>query len=374
MVQFCPMALSTPKQLVLVGGGHSHGLLLKYWQKNRNSAAELTLISDHKTTPYSGMVPGYISGFYDRSECFIDLEKLCRRSGVNFIVDRVTDLDLEQQLVKTSHQTIKFDLVSLDIGSSPFVPAHIDDGAVIPVKPIGDFLCQWDKIKDREQPLTLAIVGGGGGGVELAFNTRAKLKFAQIHLFHQGNSLLPGHNRWVQQTVYRKLLELGIKVHLNSEVIQVKNHILTTRSGFSLTCDFVLWVTQAIGAPWLRSSGLALDDRGFILVNNCLQSLSHQQVFACGDIASLKDNPLPKAGVVAVRQALPLYRNLKRALAQRPLIPYKPQSIYLGLIGTGDGRAIASWGSLGAEGKWLWYLKDYIDRSFMADLKAISIL
>ncbi len=359
-----------PKQLVLVGGGHSHALLLKYWQKVRNSSTELTLISDNKTTPYSGMVPGYISGFYDRSECFIDLERLCHRSGVNFIIDRVNDLDLENQLVKINDWAIKFDLVSLDIGSSPSIPANLLGDGVIPVKPIVYFLEQWDKIKDSRLPLRIAIVGGGVGGVELAFNARARLKLTDIHLFQKSDSLLPGHNQWVQQTLFQKLTKLDIKVHLNSAVIQVENHLLTTRSGFSLTCDFVFWVTQAEGAPWLRSSGLALDDRGFILVNNCLQSLSHPKVFAAGDIATILDCPLPKAGVVAVRQALPLYRNLLNALAQRPLKSYKPQSNYLSLIGTGDGRAVASWGKFGSEGRWLWHLKDRIDRGFMAGLKA----
>ncbi len=363
------MVPSTPKQLVLLGGGHSHALVIKYWQKVRNSPAQLTLISDNKTTPYSGMVPGYISGFYDRSECFIDLERLCQRSGVNFIIDRVNNLDLENQLVKTNDRAIKFDLVSLDIGSSPFMPSNIGGDGVIPVKPIGYFLEQWDKIKDSKSPLRIAIVGGGVGGVELAFNTRATLKLSDIHLFQKNDRLLPGHNQWVQQTLYQKLTKLGIKVYLNSPVIHVENHLLTTRSGFSLTCDFIFWVTQATGAPWLRSSGLALDDRGFILVNNCLQSLSHPWVFAAGDIASILDCPLPKAGVVAVRQALPLYHNLLNGLAQRPLKPYQPQSNYLSLIGTGDGRATASWGKFGAEGRWLWHLKDRIDRGFMAGLK-----
>jgi hypothetical protein len=35
------------------------------------------------------------------------------------------------------------------------------------------------------------------------------------------------------------------------------------------------------------------------------------------------------------------------------------------LIGTGDGRAIGAWGKWGAEGRWLWHLKDYIDRGFI---------
>jgi selenide,water dikinase len=359
------MAPSTPKRLVLVGGGHSHALVLKYWQNVRAGEVDLTLISDSPTTPYSGMVPGYMAGFYDRSACLINLADLCHRAGGNLIIDRAIGLDLTHRFVRTNNHRVEFDLVSIDIGSSPWIPPEVNDPSVIPVKPIGEFLCHWHRIREINHPLTIGIVGGGAGGVELAFAINRGLKQATIHLFHQGNCLLPGYNPWVQQMAWAKLGQRGIKVHLNSGVVGVANQVLTTRSGFRLGCDFVLWVTQGRGAPWLRSSGLALDDRGYILVNPCLRSVSHAQVFAAGDIATLVNCPLPKAGVVAVRQALPLYRNLRRALSCQPLQPFRPRSVYLSLIGTGDGRAIGAWGKWGAEGRWLWHLKDYIDRGFI---------
>lgn len=360
------MVLSTAKNLLLIGGGHSHALVLHYWRSL--PGVDLTLISENSTTPYSGMVPGYIAGFYDREECFIDLEELCHRSGAHFIKDRVTALDLDSQTVRITDRSLSFDLVSLDIGSSPLVPDSVSSPWVIPVKPIGQFLARWEEIRQIHRPLTIAIVGGGAGGVELAFAIASKLQNSQIHLIHQGKNLLPSHNDWVQQKALQKLEARGIKVHLNNAVVQVKDQILSSHTGFHLTCDFVLWVTQARGASWLRSSGLTLDDRDFILVNNCLRSVSHPFVFASGDIASLVNCPLPKAGVFAVRQGLPLYRNLRRSLHNQSLVPFRPPVNYLSLIGTGDGRAIASWGRWGAEGRWLWHVKNYIDRRFMAKL------
>jgi selenide,water dikinase len=111
------------------------------------------------------------------------------------------------------------------------------------------------------------------------------------------------------------------------------------------------------------------DEKGFILVNNYLQSLSHPHIFAAGDIATIEHHPRPKAGVFAVRQGQPLFNNLQQIILGKPLKSYIPQKYYLSLIGTGDKKAIASWGYFGWQSSWLWTWKDHIDRKFMTQFK-----
>ena len=372
------MKASMVKNLVLIGGGHAHAIALRLFGLNPLPGVNLTLITDCSHTPYSGMLPGHVAGFYNFDECHIDLPHLCQFAQGQIYIDRAIALDLENNRVLCAERpAVSFDLLSIDIGSTP-AKISVPGAAkyAIAAKPVPQFLQAWNQLisetAERRKPIIIAIVGGGAGGVELALTMQQRLRKVigienvQIHLFHRGRELMNSHNSWVRQRLEKILIQRGIQLHLQENVCEIKPGIVRCESGLTVECDRIFWVTQASAPSWLGESGLTTDSSGFILVEDTLRSVSHPQVFATGDIATMKNYQRPKAGVFAVRQGKPLFENLQQMLLEKPLKPYRPQQEILGLIGTGDGRAIASRGNWGCgPSKLLWVWKDYIDRKFM---------
>ncbi|GBF80939.1 FAD-dependent oxidoreductase [Aphanothece sacrum] len=378
--------------LVLIGGGHSHAIALKLWGINPIPGVRLTLITNTCYTPYSGMLPGHVAGFYKFEEIHLDLRYLSQFSQAQFCLEQVIGLDLiNNQVICQNYPPISFDYLSIDIGSTPKtdqVPGA--STYAIRAKPVPQFLEAWNQLINQvintpQNTYSVSIVGGGAGGVELALNMQTRLQNIlqnshqpldnlTIHLLHQGSTLLTGHNDWVSKRFQQILKERKIQIYLNEKVTKIapkidNNYQIICQSGLIIPSNPIFWVTQASAPNWIKESGLMTDEKGFILVNNYLQSLSHPHIFATGDIATIEHYPRPKAGVFAVRQGQPLFNNLQRIILDKPLKSYIPQKYYLSLIGTGDKKAIASWGCFGWESSWLWTWKDYIDRQFMAKFK-----
>ena len=370
------------RDIVLIGGGHSHVGVLKSFGMKPIPGVRLTLICTDMHTPYSGMLPGYVAGHYDYDEVHIDLSRLCVFAGARLFKDEVIGIDrVNNKVLCKNRPPVPYDQLSINIGSTPQlggVPGAAEHA--VAVKPIQRFNDRWvtllDRVKQHAGKTTIAVVGAGAGGVELLlamqFRLRNELKAIQrnpddlsFHLFTNIATILPTHNAGVRKRFEAVLAERGVVVHVNAAVNQVRAGSLQTASDETLDADEIIWVTRAGGAPWLKQTGLALDDEGFIQVNDHLQTLTDPNIFAAGDIASMVNYKLEKAGVFAVRQGPPLTENLRRAVEGTALEAYRPQTSWLALISTGDQYAIASRAWLGFAGAWVWQWKDWIDKRFM---------
>lgn len=380
------------RDIVLVGGGHSHVGVLRRFAMKPMPGVRLNVVCRDTHTPYSGMLPGYVAGHYDYDEVHIDLRRLAEFAGARFYQSEAIGLERSaHQLICNNRPPVAYDRLSINIGSTPKVNAHRGDADhAVAVKPIHRFNARWLKLLERVRahagPLHIAVVGGGAGGVELLLamqhrlrNERAQLGHdpdaLRFSLFTRGETVLPTHNAAVQKRFTRTLRARGVDLHTHSAVSAVDAQGLSTESGQHHTVDEVIWVTRAGGAEWLQNTGLDLDADGFIEVTDTLQTVTDPHVFAAGDIATMVNHPREKAGVFAVRQGRPLAQNLGRSLEDKPLRNYHPQRHWLALISTGNQYAVASRGPLSAAGGWLWQYKDAIDRRFMArftDLPAME--
>ena len=370
------------RDILLVGGGHSHVGVLRAFGMRPAPGVRLTLVCTDAHTPYSGMLPGYVAGHYDFDAVHIDLSRLATFAGARFICAEATGIDrAAHQLVLRDRPPMAYDRLSINIGSSPQV-GQVPGAAehALPVKPIFQFNQRWlallERVRHHAGRLRIAVVGGGAGGVELLLAMQYRLcnELCKLNrdpadlafvLFTADSTILPTHNAGVRRRFSDVLRQRGVEVHTDAAVQQVAHGRVRTAGGRWFDADEIVWVTQAGGAAWLAGTGLALDARGFVRVNDHLQSVTDPHVFAAGDVASLDARPLEKAGVFAVRMARPLAENLRRSLQEQPLQVYRPQRRWLALISTGDRYAVASRGALGFSGAWVWRWKDWVDQRFM---------
>jgi len=314
-------------RLLLAGGGHAHAIALRAFA-SRRPRFDITVIAPEASVLYSGMLPGVAAGHYRPDECSLDFARLARAAGAEFIGDAVLGLDAASRTLRlASGKHLPYDLLSLNVGSAVAAPA-----GALAVKPFAAFL---DAVRHAPR---VAVIGAGAGGVEIAMALR-----------HRGAAVTLSTDRFafegrVAGRIRAALERTGVAFRIGppGEGVQV-------------------WASGARAHPWLRESGLSTDAAGFVLVDATLRSVSHPEVFAAGDCATLRDAPHPKSGVYSVRHGPVLAENL--AGGRRA---YAPQRRQLALLTCGARYAIASWGSLSAEGAWAWRWKDRIDRRWIA--------
>jgi pyridine nucleotide-disulfide oxidoreductase family protein len=359
------------RRLILVGAGHAHAQVLKAWASAPRSDVELVLVSPHALAPYSGMVPGWLSGVYRYDEIVIDFVQLAARAGARSICAEIDSMDPDRQSISLSNgQNLGYDWLSLNVGSTLLPPTDAPCAQMLPMRPLADLYQRYETLLSHwrseagDQPLRVVAVGGGAAGFESLLAVLRRLRqerpdrVVQGLLMTSGSRVLPDYPARVQRVALRTLYDAGVDVQVNTVWHDSRDQ----------GSDWILWATGAQSHAWQRDparrGALAVSAEGYVLIDAQLRSVSHPNIFAVGDCAHWTP-ALPKAGVYAVRMGPVLSYNLHAALNRSSLRNYQPQRRFLSLLATADGRAIASRGCWTWSGRWAWYLKNDIDRRFI---------
>ncbi len=377
------------RDVVLVGGGHLHIEVLRRFAMSPLPGVRLTVIAREISVPYSGMVPGYFAGHYRHEECHIDLRHLCWAAGARLYHTSAVGINPEKAKVACQNRPdVDYDFLSIDIGSVP------NRGEIkgafeyaIAIKPTEDFIISISEIEAecriRTSLLRVGVVGAGAGGVELilalchrfkALARSAEGTFCPVQFCLVGGdiNILPALACGTRKLLRRALQAHEIDLYLGQRIGEITPRTMVLANGAEIDCDHCILVTGASAPPWLGVGGVAVNELGFVKVDQMLRSISHPEIFVGGDAAAFSNALLPKSGVYAVRQGPVLAENLRRALLGRKMKTYRPQKYTLALISTGEKSAVASLGRFAFSGSYLWRLKDIIDRRFMDKYRGLA--
>ncbi|MFT5869183.1 MAG: selenide,water dikinase [Paracoccaceae bacterium] len=367
------------KDLVLIGGGHTHALVLRKWGMRPLPGVRLTLINPAPTAPYSGMLPGHIAGHYPRDALNIDLVRLARFAGARLILGAATGLDRHTQQIRVPGRApIRYDIASIDIGitsSMPNLPGFTEHG--IAAKPLDLFADRWNQFRAQTTPADVTVIGGGVAGVELAMAVAHQLssdnRTARIRILEAARCL-EGISGSARAKLLQGLEHYRISVIEGARAAQITASEVILEDGQRLASNFTLGAAGARPYPWLSDLGLETHD-GFLRVDPYLRSINNDTIYAVGDCAHLDHAPRPKAGVFAVRQAPILFGNLRADLTGSRRKAFHPQRDYLKLISLGGRSALAEKFGFTVAGPAFWRWKNRIDQQFMdrfEDLKPMQ--
>jgi NADH dehydrogenase FAD-containing subunit len=166
---------------------------------------------------------------------------------------------------------------------------------------------------------TVAVVGGGAAGIEIAAEIAEAYPSRRVTIVTRGEV-----GGWFSARggaiVHENLRRLGVVVREHSEVTAVDDTGLTTVAG-RVDADLIVWAASFDVRPLAAKSGLAVNERGEVLVDEYLRSVSHPEVYAVGDAAAVT---LPGIGQLrkGCATAEPMGRYVGNALVGGGAQPY----------------------------------------------------
>ena len=326
---------------------------------------------------YSGLATGMLGGFYPPVQDQIDVAKLVRAGGGEFVEGRAARVDpAGHKIVLADGREIPFDALSINVGSEAVeLPGASGTPNVYPLKPLEHLAGLRQGLEAATSTVRrVLVVGGGASGGEIAMNVRALLDRvgaagADVILLAAGDRLFEQFAPAAARKAAHLLRERRVEVRLRARVSRVENGAVVTEQGERMAFDFLVNAAGLRPSGLLRGSGLPVDSSGALRVNRFLQAVGHPVIFGGGDCVAFEERPLAKIGVYAVRAAPVLFQNLLSFPGHNgraSLRAFKPQRSFLLILNLGDGTGLAVWRRFSWHGRAVFWLKDFLDRRFLA--------
>jgi NADH dehydrogenase FAD-containing subunit len=368
------------KQLVLVGGGHAHMVTLANIHAFVDKGHRVTVIGPSEYHYYSGMGPGMLGGTYSPSDIRFATKHVVEKQGGVFVLGKAVHIrPAERQIELESGETVSYDVISFNAGSYvPRLNLSEDTENIYTVKPIERLLEAQTRIKNlaSQRSIAIGIIGGGPSSVEIAGNiwqltSGHGLNRPRLKIF-SGSRIMANYPEGVRTRIEKSLKHHGVEIYTNNPVQTIEPDHIILASGERHELDIIFLAIGVKPNAIFEKSGIPTGPDGGMLVNSCLQSIAHPQMFGGGDCIYFQDQPLDKVGVYAVRQNPVLCNNLMSALEGEPLQVFTPGGDYLLIFNMGGGKGVLRKKWLTLDGRLAFIIKDYIDRKFMKKFQAIE--
>lgn len=364
---------STPKHLVLLGGGAAHLEVLRELAASPMPGVRVTLVSPSPYHVHWPLMPAWVSGQCAFQDIAVPLAPWAARAHANWIESDLHAIDPDRRTLRLSNgELLHYDAVSIDADavahreSIPGARAH-----ALFARPVLQFIHLWDAVVrlSAQQVLSLVVVGGDIPAIELSIAIQRSLRRrARVALVTGGGPPLAWEPEAFQQRVKAVLKRHHVTL-FEDRCDAISGRQMQLGHGMRLGCDAPLVAEPPSPPLWLFDSGMSLDSNGFLVIGPTLQSLSHPAVFGSGELTVRSGRAPDNPGTYALRSPLPtaqLGRNLRRFLTGGSLVrDDRGPAWAFPVLDLGDGRAMARIKGAVVEGRWVGHLKHRIDQRLM---------
>lgn len=295
---------------------------------------QIILVDQNDHFLFSPLLYELVTGELQSWEIAPPYSELLANTEVRFIQSGVKEIDIAQQQVTLSDQSISYDRLVLALGGE--TPLHQVPGSAeyaLPFRTVQDAYRLEDRLRTLETSeapkIRVAVVGAGPSGVELACKLADRLgDRGRIRLIERNNQILKSAPEFNQAAAEKALEKRQVWTDLETSIESLEAKQMTLRykdKPDTLPVDLVLWTVGTAIAQPIQALPLLHNDLGQLLTDPTLQVQDSPNIFALGDLADCRDpqgKPNPKTAQVAIQQADCVGWNLWASLTQRPLLPF----------------------------------------------------
>ncbi|MDZ8187982.1 MAG: NAD(P)/FAD-dependent oxidoreductase [Nostoc sp. ChiSLP02] len=340
---------------VILGGGFA-GLFTAVHLSHQNYSHPIILIEQRDRFSFKPLLYELLSAELNSTQVYPRYKDLLAGSGVTFVQDTVKSIDSYQRRVTlASGKVFDYGNLVLALGSKTTyfntpgaaeyaMPFTSGEEAIALRKHLRHRLYQAIQTQDSERRrllLTVAIIGAGPAGIELACTLADLLPIwydelggdadeIRVVLVNRSREILKGDvNSHLKCTVQRALKRRVVPVDFLFDAAVTKIHAdgveyRQQEQTQLLPAGTIAWTAGTAPNPLVMDLP-APNNRGRLVVTPTLQLPHFPEIFAAGDCAADSDNPQPTTAQVAYQQGKAIARNLKLLEEGKPAIPVQIQ-------------------------------------------------
>ena len=338
-------------KVVIIGAGFGGIAIAKAF---KNKKVDVLLIDQNNYHNFQPLMYQIATGGLEPYSIAYPVRRIFRGyKNIRFRMAKVESVDSKAKQILTSTGKFSYEYLIIATGSQTnyfnFEPIKNE---IFTLKSIPDalnirnFIFQnlekaLAKPKDEtlDEILSIAIIGGGPAGIEIAGALAEMKKYViprdfpdldvskmHINLYEANDRLLKVMSREASAKSLEYLTNMGINVNLNSRINSYENDKLTDVSGNVFYTDTVIWTAGVKGAPIEGLPETSILSGNRILVDAFNQVLNCDHVFAVGDVAACvtdeNSRGLPMLAPVAQQQGKHLTKNILRKMNNKPILPF----------------------------------------------------